>query len=576
MQHAFCGSCGSRWDRKGSKSRPKKGEAEVGSKQGKTHSQHAEYVLPTFDFPALSLSSSSGSHAFFEPMPQQAPQNASKSVKAVLHQRANRIGKVEARIQKLEFGLQEVCTNWPRYVHAHHQQLIQEHAKCVQFCHEATKELKTLKNELATLTSTAPLQALPSQVDAKQPPVMPAGMDPVFVQQVQSAMTLIHQQQQQQQQSATMPSLPSSPAPTYQAPMEVDDSAHLAAGNPTMNMFPMPAAWADLRTVMPNVPSVSTLPLAYENVAGTGIPMELPSGQKLSQDASTTAMPVLPAPISGASAEVGAAMVHPVTTAQNDLKQPPGVWDWPPPVPDLPAHMMQIIDPSSSAPVTMPKLSPGQHAQMTMPEVLTPPRTSPTGQAPLPVSMSPPSAELLKIVLNAEEGLKELQEQTTGEPAAELTPEMQQQLEQFAQQQAFCHAQIQAFQTAAKQRKQQQRSSQPTTPVAQPTVLAPPVPAGSQLPSDHWSVTSSPAKPQPSTGKQPEHYQMNTSPPGERRTKISKTLEGPVHSQPSGVDGLPTPPDSEIPSPVPTEVATEDGDPETMEAESRLQLQQLE
>ena len=511
MQHAFCGSCGSRWDRKGSKSRPKKGEAEVGSKQGKTHSQHAEYVLPTFDFPALSLSSSSGSHAFFEPMPQQAPQNASKSVKAVLHQRANRIGKVEARIQKLESGLQEVCTNWPRYVHAHHQQLIQEHAKCVQFCHEATKELKTLKNELATLTSTAPLQALPSQVDAKQPPVMPAGMDPVFVQQVQSAMTLIHQQQQQQQQSATMPSLPRSRAPTYQAPMEVDDSAHLAAGNPTMNMFPMPAAWADLRTVMPNVPSVSTLPLAYENVAGTGIPMELPSGQKLSQDASTTAMPVLPAPISGASAEVGAAMVHPVTTAQNDLKQPPGVWDWPPPVPDLPAHMMQIIDPSSSAPVTMPKLSPGQHAQMTMPEVLTPLRTSPTGQAPLPVSMSPPSAELLKIVLNAEEGLKELQEQTTGEPAAELTPEMQQQLEQFAQQQAFCHAQIQAFQTAAKQRKQQQRSSQPTTPVAQPTVLAPPVPAGSQLPSDHWSVTSSPAKPQPSTGKQPEHYQMNNS-----------------------------------------------------------------
>ena len=563
MQHAFCGSCGSRWDQKGSKPRPKKGEVDAGSKQGKPTSQRVDYVLPSFDIPALSLSSSSGSPAPFEPVPQQVPQPASKSVKAILHQRANRIGKVEARIQKLESGLQEVRANWPRFVHAHHQQLIQEHAKCVQFCQDATNELKTLKSELATLTSTAPMQDLPSQTYGKQSHVLPAGMDPLFIQQVQNAMTLIHQQQQQRQQSAPMPSFESPPAPVYQAPMEIDEPANLPAGNLDASSFPMPAAWADMKAVLPTVPSMPAPMPAQETFAGTAVKLELPTSTELSQDPSVLTMQDSHTLAHGAIA--------------SDITQPPGVWDWPPPVPNLPAPLMQFVDPSNGAPDSKKTSSPGQHAQTTMTEMMTPPRAS---QAPLPVCASPPSAELLKIVLNAEEGLKELHAQSTGEAATELTPEMQQQLEQFAQQQAYCQAQIQAFQAAAKQRKQQQQqqqqASQFPTPVAQPTAFAPPLPANHQTPSDLWSVQSSPAKPRQSDGKAPEHYQMSNSPPGQRRSKISKTLEGPVHSQPLGVEGLPTPPDSELPSPVPTEIATEEGDPETRDVGDSVHLQQLE
>lgn len=91
-------------------------------------------------------------------------------MKTLLHQRANRIGKVENRIARLEAALQEVEKNWPGYVHQISQLLASEHQKCLQFHAQALAELSQLRQEMKQLL-TQELRQEETQTPIIQPHV---------------------------------------------------------------------------------------------------------------------------------------------------------------------------------------------------------------------------------------------------------------------------------------------------------------------------------------------------------------------------------------------------------------------
>ena len=137
---SFCGSCGVRWDKsqkkgnQGGQTKPKKSPQEAAS---------AHFEVPSVGA-SLSLSASSVSQPVQPPRVEQQ----SRTLKAQLHHRANRIGKVEARIQRLENAITDVQQRWPRHVHQVQQELITDHQRCIDFNATATKEIEALRQEL--------------------------------------------------------------------------------------------------------------------------------------------------------------------------------------------------------------------------------------------------------------------------------------------------------------------------------------------------------------------------------------------------------------------------------------------
>ena len=75
-----------------------------------------------------------------------------KSLKTTLHQKAYRIGKIEARIRKLESALSDVQAKWPEHVQRAQQQLRTDYGKYLQFQQVASIELAELRQELQQLS----------------------------------------------------------------------------------------------------------------------------------------------------------------------------------------------------------------------------------------------------------------------------------------------------------------------------------------------------------------------------------------------------------------------------------------
>lgn len=147
MTMAFCGQCGKRWTKSQKAQTHTKGKPKSTKEDEGTPSNH--FAFPDLGFVLSSVSSSSSqTHAVGSTDQANA---ATKSVKALLHQRANRIGKVEARISRLESAVKEVEKNWPAYVHQISQLLASEHQKCIQFHAQANAELTQLRTEMKNL-----------------------------------------------------------------------------------------------------------------------------------------------------------------------------------------------------------------------------------------------------------------------------------------------------------------------------------------------------------------------------------------------------------------------------------------
>lgn len=285
MDHSFCGSCGLRWDRAArnvSMNNKGKQPAPAGKPDADTGVQKVlcEFVMPSVGLPLQSSGSQSS-----VVLPLQSGLNINqgsanqaqpphKSMKAMLHQRANRIGKVEARIAKLQQALQSVQTGWPRpqYVHAVQEMLNKEHTKCVTFSEQATAELQKLHTELHALLHsqiaaecTMPAVTPPYPVDPNPPHVATS--------QVYAAMEVL--------QNAGF--FKGQLNPLGQQSMEVD--SHKEAPD-----MPVPSPVAPTAPVLPTLPSMQAFP---------------PMG--------------------------------PIGPKEEESDLPPGNWNWPPSLPPAPS-----------------------------------------------------------------------------------------------------------------------------------------------------------------------------------------------------------------------------------------------
>lgn len=160
IQQVFCGRCGTRWNRASKPANPKAKGKPVAST---TVSAAEEPLSYGYSMPSLELAVASSMQTPQSSMQQPANQ---KSLRAVMHQRANRAGKVENRIAKVKQALHQVQTTWPAHVQKVHATLQADHQKATLFCQNAMAEIRQLQIELADLTQgavteTAAIPAMP-------------------------------------------------------------------------------------------------------------------------------------------------------------------------------------------------------------------------------------------------------------------------------------------------------------------------------------------------------------------------------------------------------------------------------
>lgn len=236
-------------------------------------------------------SSSSVSLPVAAPQPQSG--NAQKSHKAIFHQRANRIGKVEARISKIEESLVQVQVQWPKYVHQVRQLLAQEHQKCLEFHQSSMKELQALKEELHGLLTQHPVSA------AQQSPGGDVGgtgvtavpsQTPGSMHQVYTAIELL----------ASYGIYPTIAGAPNHGNMEVDPKITHA---PAATVAPLP-------TVGPPVVPVEMVPQVPPGPPSISVPPQLP--------------------------------VHQRSAPIDNAEVPPGQWGWPPISPEIAVGQFQL------------------------------------------------------------------------------------------------------------------------------------------------------------------------------------------------------------------------------------------
>lgn len=248
----FCGQCGKRWQ-KNMTPNPKA--------RGKPSSDTKPRV-EGFSIPSVVLSSSSAPSGFSN-APQGNGGNPQKSIKSLLHQKANRIGKLEARASKLKAALLQVQESWPKYVHEVQSMLAAEHTKCVQFTNSATAELNQVQHELHELTQPH-MHAHQTQADMSQ-----THMESMQMLQVQQALQLL--------QSAGLVKLPTyAPQP---AQMDVDPPIEPpAVATPVSNppQLPAVAQAAGIGSNMGNQPANGSIDNADQPPGNWGWPPAAP------------------------------------------------------------------------------------------------------------------------------------------------------------------------------------------------------------------------------------------------------------------------------------------------------------
>lgn len=166
LTNSFCGTCGLRWD-KALKSNGNKGTAaSKKSDQGPEIAKLSGFNFPSVGLPVQVHSQASSSAAV--PASDQNMQPQQKSVKALLHQKANKIGKLETRLKRLTEAMAEVEQRWPVYVQKVQQQLKSEHQQVVEFTQGTQAEATTLQAELQQLMAQS-MQPINMQVGAPLP-----------------------------------------------------------------------------------------------------------------------------------------------------------------------------------------------------------------------------------------------------------------------------------------------------------------------------------------------------------------------------------------------------------------------
>lgn len=533
INHSYCGSCGKRWDRvyKNGDTKTKPRKPDKGDEDRQTG----------FQVPAVG-------YTFAASSPQQAVQveksssagTPQKSLRTLLHQRANRIGKVESRIRRLEAALKEVQTTWPAYVQQLQQRVQQEHAKCLAFQNKAKHELQDLRKELPELMTQQLVPVSQQYVDTPQVSVP-------FPQHVP--------------QDTHVPTMPqdSTLQHMYTTMMEVDTTPGIqlpsfVLPNITESQQPAPG--------LPHPSSVEGLNHAHvhvqSHVPASGVHPSIGSSQQSSMFPPCSAetlqqvMNTLAAQASLSNSTPG----HAIPTAQGldsmdaTIEPPPGDWNSPP----SPAQPVLPIVQDGSAHFPNPLY---RKPTDLLPESTSQPVLSSSMAGPVvPV---PTSDHVQKAVQEAAEALQQLPPEQGGTGGQGLTPQQLQQLETFAQQQQTCQQQLESLQhMIAKPPKHVNKVQlQPFGHAAQTSP-----PRVTQI--DSMSVHSSPGR--HLNGNVGVH---NASPPGQRQQKIAKSTPGDVHIQHPQVHGIATPiPASPAvssrsrsrpgsPTPLPTEVATD-------------------
>ena len=540
---SYCGTCGRRWDKVSKPTgKPKKPQDSLQTPPvGASAASAVEFRFPSVGVQLPVSQSSQHSPSVVLPIATMQPgsnasDNPPKSYKALLHQRANRIGKVESRIEKLERALTETKDRWPRFVHELQQAMQREHRKCVDFQTAVNGELVQLRQELNVLLTQDIAQAHAAHA-AAQPPIAPS-----LIQQVQMVLESLPQVSQMQQQ-ATYSQSQQMEVDTEQAPMMMPQPTVIPG-------FTCP----NIAEEAPNLPQMTEPSMNTQQ----GLQGLIPN------------MPVMqPQPF----------MTQPMAVPE-PLHPPPGNWGWPPNMPVLnpttepqQAHAMTMTadqGPLQSHGVpTVPTMAQEAESQL---------------QDQVLQHVGPVDPQFMHTLQEAAQGLNDLPQAQGGGGGMGLNAGHIQQLIQFAKQQQQCQENLKSFRQDMQTLIQPQPLPQavgsgmtpndsvqaPPTPVTpiHPTVETPATPV---IPADTMSIHSSPDR--ASQGHKTtsvQHFQM--SPPGQRQPKISKTGPGPVHDQANALTTqVPSSDGSHSPTPVPTEIPSEDG-----EAEAQSALQSLE
>lgn len=513
-----------RWDKAHKKAEPKH---KARKENQATRADHAEeFQVPSVGY-VFSGSVSTDTGAVNKVQTGQQPQ---KSFRTLLHQRANKIGRVEARIKKLEGALNTVQTTWPAYLQQATQKLEQEHAKCVAFQERATTELRELQQELQQLM-TQQIAPVDPPIEAVQYPVTPNAF-----------------QQPNQYRPPKIPGF----AMQDTAPQVMEVDSMTTGAFPGFSLPYLGEVQQPVQTMHPSI-NVGGLPSASVGV-GVPVPASVMSHMSPMQPSIGPAMMPQPqVPDRAPSSTVGAvpgfvpsdhpgvpSTSQPQPGPQIPVEAPPGNWETPPTSPQVADH--------SDEPAQFP------NPLYRPPAPVLPVQTA--TDAERVTADAPP--EVRHIIADAVQAMHLLPIQQGGTGGNGLTSSQQQQLQLFAQQQQEAHQKMQALQQAF-----------PVKPKGQVKIAAfdhAPVtcqsPEPNRIHDGTWSVHSSPGVPH-TQGML--HHQQGASPKGQRQMKIAKNAEGDVHLQTSIATPVPTSPgDSPVspksPTPVPTEVATEVGE----------------
>ena len=298
----YCGTCGRRWDKVGKQvpngSNKGRKEAKPPKATAPAVGQHdasaVEFVIPNIGVQPVQQSP----QPFLQPshmpiLPSFQSTNAPrqevpvKSLKTLLHQRANRIGKVEARMDKLKAALTTIQQDWPRYVHGMYQQIQQKHRECLDFQKAVEAELTQLRTEHHGLL-TQKLED-PITIPSVQPAPMPQDR---MMQATQVLDFVLPTACTQQSTYAQVP-----------AAMEVDPGTHRAETSlNTVSHMGMPPMYPVRTHTVPPAPVACTEPAPVQ----------------------------MPAPHTNVGLPNTQGQVQP-----SQCQMPPGDWNWPPTQPGL-------------------------------------------------------------------------------------------------------------------------------------------------------------------------------------------------------------------------------------------------
>lgn len=327
ITHSFCGGCGKRWDKIHKKTDPKQ-------KARKGKDTIEPDTADSFHVPAVGfVFSGSASSTMGQPDNKPPGLNAQqKSLRSLLHQRANRIGKVESRIRKLQAALKEVQTTWPAYVQQVTQKLTQEHTKMMEFQQRATNELTELQQEMQSLLTQqlTPTNHQPESTAAQMS--IPAYMPPELIAQ---HIPGVHVMQEQATHVMEVDAQHNTQVPGFSLPNLGEAFQQLPVMHPSINVGGLPASHVGIHHLQAAAPvpqasiGFTSVPVpnssAHIPLLNQGYPCQNAQETQLHVSALNTTGSVVQKPASIQPQAVDNSATEP----EDPLEMPPGDWNTP-------------------------------------------------------------------------------------------------------------------------------------------------------------------------------------------------------------------------------------------------------